>query len=594
MITRLHAACLAAVLCLPSLAAAQLKAELVVSGLSSPVGFVADPAIPGVYYILQQGGVVLVVRDGQQLPTPFIDLSGAIACCGERGLLGMAFPPNAATSGRVFFNFTDPNGDTVVARYTRTATNPLVAVPATRFDLRWSTGDRVINQPFSNHNGGHLAFGADGYLYIGLGDGGSGNDPQNNAQNPGVLLGKMLRIDVNVGDSEPNGFRIPADNPFLDGSPIAALPEIWSFGWRNPWRYSFDTVGAGATGALIVGDVGQASREEVDYEPSGAGGRNYGWRMREGRIATPGVPATTPAYLPLTDPIYDYPRSEGTTVTGGYVYRGAALPAAYRGRYFFADFNASRVWSMGLSIHPATREATPTDLIEHTNELGGAAALGGIASFGRDLQGELYLATFAGRILRLAASNVVPNPPQNFQAVVTNLNVVLSWSPPAAGAVPGQYLLQAGTAPGSSNVGSAFISVNQTSVIVPGVPPGTYYARVRSVGGGGSSGPSNEIVVVVTGGCTAAPPPPFGFVATVSGSVVSLAWSLSGTANGPTQFLIEAGSGSGAANLAVIAVDGSLRGLTVQAPPGTYFVRTRSRNNCATSGPSNEIIVTVP
>ena len=593
MINRLGAACVVAVLCLPASAFAQLKADVVASGLSSPVGFIPDPAIPGVSYILQQGGVVLVLRDGQLLPTPFINLAGAIACCGERGLLGMAFPPNAATTGRVFFNFTNPDGDTVVARFTRAASNPLVAVPSSRFDFRWSTGERVIRQPFSNHNGGHLAFGGDGYLYIGLGDGGDGNDPQNNAQNPGVLLGKMLRVNVNVGDGDPNGFSIPSDNPFLDGIPIAARPEIWSFGWRNPWRYSFDNVGAGATGALVVGDVGQGAREEVDYEPSGAGGRNYGWRLREGTIATPDIPATTAAYLPLTNPIYDYPRTQGQAVTGGYVYRGSALPAAYRGRYFFADFIRSRVWSMGLSINPTTGEAVPIDLVEHTTELGGETALGGISSFGRDLQGELYLATFAGRILRIASATV-PGAPRDLQAVVTDRNTQLNWAPPAAGSVPSQYVLEVGTVPGSSNLGSALVGGTVTSVFVPGVPVGTYYVRVRGVGTSGQSPPSNEIVVVVSGGCTAAPPAPFGLVSSLSGSIVGMAWSLGATANGPTQFQIEAGSSSGAANLAILVVAGNLRAFTVRAPAGTYYVRVRGRNSCGMSGPSNQIVVTVP
>ena len=144
-----------------------------------------------------------------------------------------------------------------------------------------------------------------------MGDGGNGNDPQNFAQNPASLLGKMLRIDINVSDGDPTGYRIPPDNPFLDGQPVAALGEIWAFGLRNPWRYSFDDIGAGATGALLMGDVGQGAREEIDYEPAGAGGRNYGWRLREGLIATPGVPATAPAYGPLVEPIFDYARSVG-------------------------------------------------------------------------------------------------------------------------------------------------------------------------------------------------------------------------------------------------------------------------------------------
>ena len=402
--------CVVAFVCCPSITLAQLKAEHILSSSGTPVAFVADPAVPGVAYVVHQEGFVEFTIDGSLHPSYFMDLRGAIRSGGERGLLGLAFPPNAATSGYVFCNFTDVNGDTVVARFTRTFTVPYRVLPETRLDFRWSTGERVIRQPFENHNGGHLAFGPDGYLYIGLGDGGSGNDPMNNAQDPRTLLGKMLRVDVNVPDSDPNGFRVPGDNPFLDRAPIAALPEIWSFGWRNPWRYSFDDFGEAATGALIVGDVGQNAREEIDYEPAGTGGRNYGWRMREGKIATPGVSQTTPAYLPLTDPIHDYPRPEGFAVTGGYVYRGNALPEMYRGRYFFADYVASRVWSMGLAVNPVTREAAATDLVEHTDELGGRTQLGGITSFGRDFAGELYLTTFSGQVLRIGTTTDVRNP----------------------------------------------------------------------------------------------------------------------------------------------------------------------------------------
>ncbi len=422
---RIRVVCLLVVLWSPSGALAQLRAEHILSAGGTPVAFVADPAVPNVFYVVFQEGVVDVVVDGVTRPDRFIDLRGAISSGGERGLLGMAFPPSAATSGYVFFNFTDTNGDTVVARFNRTIGDPysMAAVVDTRLDFRWSTGERVIRQPFANHNGGHLAFGPDGYLYIGLGDGGSGNDPQNNAQSPGTLLGKMLRVDVNVNADDPNGFRIPEDNPFLDGVPISALPEIWSFGWRNPWRYSFDDFGEGATGALIVGDVGQNAREEINYEPHRAGGRNYGWRMREGRIDTPGVQRTIAAYLPLADPIHDYPRPDGFAVTGGYVYRGSRLPAFYRGRYFFADYVTSRVWSMALTVDPATGEAVLADLIEHTDELGGPGRLGQVTSFGRDLEGELYLTTSSGQVLRIAPSLDAPDPPRELRARVTTRNV---------------------------------------------------------------------------------------------------------------------------------------------------------------------------
>ena len=434
MVKCLRVICLVGLVAVPSSAWAQIKTQIIASGFSSPVAVIPDPVLANVLYVVEQGGLVKIIQNGQVLPTPFVDLRSAITSGGERGLLGMAFSPVVST-GRVYFNFTNTNGDTVVARFVRTTASPLVAVASSRFDLRWSTGERVIRQPFSNHNGGNIVFGPDGYLYIGLGDGGSGNDPQNHAQTPTSLLGKFLRIDVNVPDSDANGFVVPPDNPFLDSAPIAAQPEIWSFGWRNPWRYSFDDLGTGATGALIVGDVGQATREEIDYEPFNAGARNYGWRMREGKIATPGVPATTPAFLPLTDPIFDYPRSQGMAVTGGYVYRGGQLPANYRGRYFFGDYVTSRVWSMGLSIGP-TGEATIADVIEHTTELGGASALGGIASFGRDLQGELYLATFAGRILKIISGEGPPNPPTNLQAVLTGQAALITWTAPASGLPP--------------------------------------------------------------------------------------------------------------------------------------------------------------
>ncbi len=354
---------------LPVPAHAQLRAHLMASGLSQPVSFVPDPYVADTFYIVEQTGLVKVLRNGHVQAAPFADLRGAVSTGGERGLLGMAFSPDAS-SGRVFFNFTNSSGHTVIARFVRTAASPFQAVASSRFDLGWQTGERFIRQPFPNHNGGNLAFGADGYLYIGMGDGGHANDPLNAAQDPATLLGKMLRIDVSVADDDPAGYRVPADNPFLDGVPIQALGEIWAFGLRNPWRYSIDDVGVGATGALLIADVGQGAREEINYEPSGAGGRNYGWRIREGSLPNEEIDATTPSYGPLVDPVWEYDRDQGRAVTGGYIYRGSALPGAYRDRYFFGDFEESRVWSLALSVHPATGEATASDPIDHTAELG--------------------------------------------------------------------------------------------------------------------------------------------------------------------------------------------------------------------------------
>jgi glucose/arabinose dehydrogenase len=221
----------------------------------------------------------------------------------------------------------------------------------------------------------------------------------NHAQNPNSLLGKMLRLDVNVPDNHPRGYRVPVDNPFVDRLPVAALPEIWAFGLRNPWRYSFDDWTRGGTGALVIADVGQNAREEVNWEPRGMGGRNYGWRLREGRVAYDARSGA--AYLPLTEPIHDYPRTNGMSVTGGFVYRGSALDPMFNGRYFFADYVAGRVYTIGLALDEQ-QEATAVDLLELTEMLGGTQELGLISSFGVDAAGELYIVSYTrGRILKI-------------------------------------------------------------------------------------------------------------------------------------------------------------------------------------------------
>jgi glucose/arabinose dehydrogenase len=385
----------------------QIRADVFVAGFSAPVAFVQDPTDRAVFFVVEQAGRIRTVRNRAIEAADFLDIRPAVGAGGERGLLGLAFSPDSA-SGRFFVNFTDRNGDTVVARFRRSS-NPLVADPATRFDLRWgSAREPVIRQPFANHNGGHLAFGPDGFLYVGLGDGGSANDPNHNAQNPDTLLGKMLRIDVNVADSHANGYAVPSDNPFLDSVPVSARPEIWSFGLRNPWRYNFDDPRRGGTGALVIADVGQGAWEEVDYEPRDRGARNYGWRNREGAHANVGsLPA---AYQPVTDPIHEYSHSLGQSITGGFVYRGRRLGPAFVGRYFFADFISGRVWSIGLTVNTATGEATAGNVTEHTASLGGTAQIGNVSSFGVDADGELYIVSYdQGRILRLIAAPPTPS-----------------------------------------------------------------------------------------------------------------------------------------------------------------------------------------
>jgi glucose/arabinose dehydrogenase len=248
-----------------------------------------------------------------------------------------------------------------------------------------------------------------------MGDGGSGNDPQHRAQNPAELLGKMLRIDVGVPDGDASGYRVPPDNPFLSAGPAGTRPEIWAFGLRNPWRYSFDDPARGGTGALVIGDVGQGAWEEIDYEPRGRGGRNYGWRNREG--AHNNVTSLPPAFTPLTDPLFEYDRASGQSVTGGCVYRGQALGSAFAGRYFFADFIQGRVWSIALSID-GNGEAQASGLMNHTAELGGSSALGNVSSFGVDADGELFIVNYsAGRILRLLGSAVAPPTPTGLRII---------------------------------------------------------------------------------------------------------------------------------------------------------------------------------
>ena len=385
-------------------AMAQVLTRVHASGLSQPLDFVQDPTDPTVQLVVEQAGRIRVVRNGVVLAADFLDLTSVVRSGGEQGLLGLAFPPDAATSGRFYVNFTNTSGDTVVARFRRSS-NPLIADPSTRFDLRWNgaSSPATIAQPFANHNGGHLAFGPDGYLYVGMGDGGAGDDPNHFAQNPASLLGKMLRVDVNVADSHPIGYVAPPDNPFVSGS---ARAEIWSFGLRNPWRFSFDDLARGGTGALIVGDVGQGQWEEVDYEPRGRGGRNYGWRNREG--AHNNVISLPPAFTPLVDPIHEYDHSAGSSITGGFVYRGTALGPMFRGRYFFADFIRSRVWSLALTID-ASGEAQASDVREHTAELGGAGELANVSSFGIDTEGELYIVSYGrGVILKLVSTLSAP------------------------------------------------------------------------------------------------------------------------------------------------------------------------------------------
>jgi hypothetical protein len=473
-------------------AEAQLSAVLVGSGFDEPVAIVPDPSLPAAY-VVERAGLIRVILDGVVQPEPFLDLRREVDTQVEGGLLGMAIAPGS--SGRVFVHFTNRDRASVIARFSRSVTSPLQLDATSRFDLRWPDGARAIRQPFGGHNGGHLAFGPDGLLYVGLGDGGGSNDPLNLAQNTATLFGKMLRLDVNVDGRHPSGYVVPADNPFA-ADPSRGLAEIWAIGLRNPWRYSFDDLGPGATNGLFIADVGQQAREEINFSPALAGGRNYGWRVREGRIPTPLVPEGDPTPN-LTEPILDYDHTQGNAVIGGFVYRGTTLPARYHGRYFFADYSTGRIWSLTWSPDAATGEAVVSAVNEHTDELGGRRP--NLVSFARDRAGELYVITQAGEIWKIVANRATPSAPLDFQATVSGTTVTLRWKPPTDGPAPLAYRLQAGFASDSADIAVLTLGPEQLSVTIHNVPPSTYYVRISTVGTESVSGPSEALEIVVRG-----------------------------------------------------------------------------------------------
>ena len=344
--------------------------KVVVSGMSQPVDM-ADTG-DGRMLIVEQGGRIRLLLDGTLQPDPFLDIRDRVGSSGnEQGLLGLALDPEFLVNGRFYVNYTDKNGDTVVSRFF-SLPDALIADPAG--EVRMIS----VAQPYANHNGGGLAFGPDGYLYIGLGDGGSGGDPQGNGQSLETYLGKLLRVDVNVEEAPYYG--IPADNPFV-GSEFAAT---WAYGLRNPWRFSFDRL----TGDLYIADVGQNKWEEVNFLAwSYSGGVNFGWNYREGAHVYEG---TSPAGLALVDPIWEYGHDLGCSVTGGFVYRGELLPE-WQGIYIVGDYCNGRIWGL-LQMPDNTWQSQV--LFDGLNAR--------IGSFGQDSFGELYLLSLnSGEVLRL-------------------------------------------------------------------------------------------------------------------------------------------------------------------------------------------------
>ena len=379
---------------MPSFPGVDVTTTRVTAGLDRPTSVTAPPRDFSRVFVVEQRGTIRIIKDGVLLPDPFLSIPDRVSCCGERGLLGLAFPPDFAATGWFFVDYTDPNGNTVIARYQ-------VSADPDRADR---DSERVligIDQPFSNHNGGQVAFGPDGYLYIGMGDGGSGGDPLGNAQNDDVLLGKLLRMNVRVPSDSTALYTVPPDNPHADRGDRLGL--IWAKGLRNPWRFGFDR----ATGDLYIADVGQGSREEIDVQPAASrGGENYGWRVFEGFACFNPAPDPSCPDQPngYTMPVLDYGHQAGRcSITGGYVYRGCALPDL-RGEYFFADYCTQFTQSFHLV------DGVVTGLHDRTTELapGNGQSIDQVSTFGEDGRGELYIADYLdGELYKL-----VPATPQ--------------------------------------------------------------------------------------------------------------------------------------------------------------------------------------
>lgn len=345
----------------------------ITSDLSSPVHLTAPPGDDRLF-VVERAGRIRILRDGSLLPSPFLEIADRVRSSGsEQGLLSLAFHPQYATNGQLFINYIDLNGHTRVERYT-------VGVDPDRADPGSSKLILQVEQPFANHNGGLVTFGPDGMLYIGLGDGGSAGDPLENGQDRSTLLGSILRIDVDVGDP----FAIPADNPFVGQAGMRG--EIWAWGLRNPWRFSFD----GPSGILYIADVGQNDFEEVNAEPAAAGGLNYGWDVMEGAQCFEPPTGCDPTGLVL--PVLEYDHSSGCSVIGGAVYRGSRIPAIV-GHFFYSDFCTGFLRSFRLVDGEAVNQRSWN-----------VGPLGNPTSFGVDASGELYILSQDGRLFRITAA----------------------------------------------------------------------------------------------------------------------------------------------------------------------------------------------
>ncbi|HWC19986.1 MAG TPA: PQQ-dependent sugar dehydrogenase [Terriglobales bacterium] len=355
----------------------QLALDLVASGFTSPLDLEQPDDGSGRLFVVEQGGKIKILQNGSILTTPFLDLSSKITTGGEMGLLGVTFHPDFATSRKLYVNYVRNLGgqiQSVIAEYSVSTSSPNQAdVTSERILL---TVNQIGN--FSNHKAGQLAFGPDGFLYFGLGDGGSSGDPFAHGQSTQTLLGKLMRIDVDGTPSAGLQYRIPPDNPFVGGG---GLPEIYAYGFRNPWRFSFDR-----TGRLFLADVGESQFEEVDLVQRGG---NYGWNIMEASHCF--SPATGCNMTGLILPIAEYSHQEGNAIIGGYLYRGNAI-ASLQGTYVFGDLGSGKIW--GLQQQSGANTWTRT-LLATTGKT--------ISSFGQDQAGELYLVDLSGSIFRVRA-----------------------------------------------------------------------------------------------------------------------------------------------------------------------------------------------
>jgi glucose/arabinose dehydrogenase len=364
----------------PALRSDALKLQTVAQGLAAPLYLTAPAGDVSRLFVVEQGGRIRLIDipSGNVRASPFLDITALVSSGDERGLLGLAFDPSYDANGRFYIHYTDRAGDIVIARYVRSAFTADLADPASGVSLLI-----IPHATFPNHNGGMLAFGPDRCLYASVGDGGGQGDPNNNAQNPAQLLGKIVRLDSDTGGACTNSIA----NPFAAGG---GRPEVWSLGLRNPWRFSFDRL----TGDLYIGDVGQHTREEIDVAPAPNAGRglNFGWRLMEGFACF--NPSTNCDPGGLTPPVLDYPLAEGAcSVIGGFVYRGAI--AGLLGTYFYGDFCAGFVRSFRF-VNRQVTEQTEWPLLH--------AGASGLTSFGEDAQGELYVTTHAGTVSKIVAN----------------------------------------------------------------------------------------------------------------------------------------------------------------------------------------------